>query len=58
MEPIQQTKNWWKCTGCGHTLEGQVPPEPCPSCHEKCTFSNVSCYHPECSEDGPDPQLL
>ena len=50
--------SWWKCSGCGHTLQDLTPPEKCPSCNEKCTFVDVSCYHPECQEDGPDPQLL
>lgn len=38
----------WKCSNCGHTLEQQVPPDECPSCHENCEFLNVTCYIPEC----------
>ncbi len=54
----EQPPNWWKCNKCGHTFEGQLPPEKCPSCQLKCTFANVSCYTPDCDCNGPDPKLL
>jgi len=54
----EQPPTWFKCSQCGHTFEGQVPPERCPSCNEKCTFTNVSCYTPDCGCEGPDPKLL
>ena len=44
--------NYWMCSECDYVFEAEVPPETCPSCHNKCTFSDVSCYIPECG--GPD----
>ncbi len=49
---------WWKCSQCGSVFEASQPPEVCPSCGQKCTFHNVSCYTPDCGCEGPDPQLL
>lgn len=54
----QETKNWWKCSECGYTLQADKPPEQCPSCKEKCAFHDVTCYAPECGPGGPDPQLM
>jgi rubredoxin len=51
----------WKCSGCGYTFQSDSPPQDCPSCQQKCTFSDVSCYVPECGgpESGNvDPRLL
>jgi len=48
----------WKCSNCEHTFEVEAPPEHCPSCKQVCTFSDVTCYIPECG--GPrniDPRL-
>lgn len=41
---------WFKCDKCGYTFQGIRPPDDskCPSCHEKCTFKDVTCYIPEC----------
>jgi len=44
--------NQWKCSNCGYTFEAAQPPERCPSCHEACTFLNVTCYIPECGGPG------
>jgi rubredoxin len=51
----------WKCSGCGNTFPADRIPAQCPSCKEKCSFSDVSCYTPECggAESGNiDPRLL
>jgi rubredoxin len=51
--------SWWICSACEYVLESDVPPEQCPQCNEKCLFSDVSCYIPECG--GPerfDPGLV
>lgn len=44
--------NYWMCSECNSVIEAEAPPEVCPSCHVKCTFTNVTCYIPECV--GPD----
>lgn len=49
---------FWKCGGCGTTIQIASPPEICPSCKVKCEFKNVTCYTPECGGPGNiDPQL-
>ncbi|MHA1784376.1 MAG: rubredoxin-like domain-containing protein [Candidatus Helarchaeota archaeon] len=42
---------WWKCSNCGYTFAAEMPPRDstCPSCKEKCTFKDVTCYIPECN---------
>ena len=50
----------WKCTNCGYTLTENMPPNECPSCHEKCDFVDVTCYIPDCGGPGSgtsDPRL-
>ncbi|MEK7449425.1 MAG: rubredoxin-like domain-containing protein [Planctomycetota bacterium] len=48
----------WRCGKCGYTLTKPEAPETCPSCNEKCEFTNVTCYTPECGgPDNIDPQL-
>ena len=55
---MEETKNWWKCSNCGYTLEASTPPEVCPSCKEKCIFVDATCYTPECGGPGNiDPQV-
>ena len=55
---MEETKNWWKCSNCGYTLEVSQPPEVCPSCKEKCNFVDATCYTPECGgPDNIDPQI-
>jgi rubrerythrin len=54
----EDVRLYFKCSGCGHVHEGQKPPERCPSCEQKCTFTNVTCYTPDCGCKGPDPKLL
>lgn len=44
--------NYFMCDECHYIFQSQVPPDECPSCHKKCTFSNVTCYIPECG--GPE----
>jgi len=47
----------WKCSKCGYSLKADKPPEKCPSCKEKCEFVDVSCYIPECGQQGSDQRL-
>jgi rubrerythrin len=47
----------WKCQNCGYTLQADTPPEECPSCKEKCEFTDVSCYIPDCGTTGSDKRL-
>jgi len=55
---MEESKNWWKCSNCGYTLEAATPPEICPSCKEKCNFIDATCYIPECGGPGHiDPQI-
>ena len=39
---------WWKCNKCGYTFQEVTAPSVCPSCKEKCTFKDITCYIPEC----------
>lgn len=49
----------WRCSSCGYTIEAKKPPEPCPNCQAKCSFSDATCYTPECGgEKNIDPQLF
>ncbi|MGQ9696137.1 MAG: hypothetical protein ACUVWV_15490 [Thermodesulfobacteriota bacterium] len=44
--------NYWMCSECNFVFQAESPPNECPSCHNKCTFTNVTCYIPECG--GPE----
>jgi rubredoxin len=51
----------WKCANCGYTFADDRLPAQCPSCKERCSFSDVSCYTPECGGPGSgniDPRLV
>ena len=49
----------WKCSNCEYTFEAEAPPESCPSCKQACTFSDVTCYIPDCGGPGNiDPRLV
>lgn len=51
----------WQCSNCSYLLDAPSSPEQCPSCKEKCEFSNVTCYTPECGgeeSDNIDPRLM
>jgi rubredoxin len=39
---------YWICSQCDYICEVDIPDETCPSCHNKCVFSDVTCYLPEC----------
>jgi rubredoxin len=47
----------WKCSKCGYAFSGDVPPEVCPSCKEKCDFVDATCYIPECGGTGRDTRI-
>jgi rubredoxin len=44
--------NWWICSECDYVFEAEKLAETCPSCHQKCTYSDVTCYIPECGGPG------
>jgi len=49
----------WKCSNCGFTFGADTVPDRCPSCKQVCTFSDVSCYIPDCGGPGNiDPRLV
>ncbi len=50
----------WQCIECGYYVrEANRPPEPCPSCSLRCSFTDVTCYRPECGGPvNPDPAVM
>ena len=50
---------FWKCSNCGYTFQADMAPEDsiCPSCKEKCTFKNVTCYLEECGMRPEHPEI-
>jgi rubredoxin len=49
----------WKCSNCAYTFGADTVPERCPSCKQACTFSDVTCYVPDCGGPGNiDPRLM
>lgn len=47
----------WKCSKCGYSFSADTPPDECPSCKRKCEFVNVTCYIPECKDEGRDYRI-
>ncbi|MBF0376174.1 MAG: hypothetical protein HQK69_00330 [Desulfamplus sp.] len=47
----------WICDKCGYKLNADTPPEECPSCKNKCSFVDNSCYTPDCTGKGNDPRI-
>jgi rubredoxin len=47
----------WKCSKCGYTIKQEKPPEPCPSCGQKCEFLNATCYTPDCQDQEIDKRI-
>jgi superoxide reductase len=43
---------YWMCDKCNFVIEAPRPPEPCPGCQIKCSFSDVTCYTPDCGGQG------
>jgi rubredoxin len=49
----------WQCSNCRYTFKAAAPPDRCPSCKQTCTFSDVTCYIPDCGGPGNiDPRLV
>jgi len=49
----------WQCVECGYFLEEVKPPDKCPGCQASCSYTDVTCYRPECG--GPaqsDPMVM
>ncbi len=42
----------WMCTNCGYYVRAASPPNQCPTCKQWCSFSNVTCYRPDCGGEG------
>jgi rubredoxin len=47
----------WKCSKCSYTLEAETYPDKCPGCHTPCEFLNITCYTPDCKNDGLDKRI-
>ncbi len=48
---MKDIKVWWKCSACGYRFQeeaGKALPDTCPSCRQECTFTDTTCYTPEC----------
>jgi superoxide reductase len=43
---------YWMCDKCNFVIEAPKPPDPCPGCQIKCSFSDVTCYTPDCGGQG------
>lgn len=43
---------YWMCDKCNFVIESTKPPDPCPGCNIRCTFSDVTCYSPEYGSAG------
>lgn len=50
----------WQCIECGYFVqEANRPPDVCPSCSLRCSFTDVTCYRPECGGPvNPDPAVM
>jgi len=50
----------WQCVECGYFIrEANRPPDLCPSCSLRCSFTDVTCYRPECGGPlNPDPVVM
>jgi len=50
----------WQCVECGYYVqEANRPPDACPSCSLRCSFTDVTCYRPECGGPvNPDPTVM
>jgi CRP-like cAMP-binding protein/rubredoxin len=50
----------WQCVECGYFVqEANRPPDSCPSCSLRCSFTDVTCYRPECGGPvNPDPAVM
>jgi len=49
----------WQCVQCGYFFDGVKPPDRCAGCQATCTYTDVTCYRPECG--GPvnvDPMVM
>jgi desulfoferrodoxin-like iron-binding protein len=57
-EPAAPGSPFWRCSNCRYVLQSPRPPEVCPSCHQNCQFSDVTCYIPECGFSGVDGRLV
>ncbi len=55
----ERSMTQWKCSDCDYTFGADSPPDHCPSCKKACTFTDVTCYIPECGGPGNiDPRLV
>jgi CRP/FNR family cyclic AMP-dependent transcriptional regulator len=49
----------WQCVECGYFFDGAKPPDNCPGCKATCTYTDVTCYRPECGGPvNPDPMVM
>jgi len=50
----------WQCLECGYFIrEANRPPDTCPGCSLRCSFTDVTCYRPDCGGPvNPDPMVM
>ncbi len=49
----------WQCIECGNFFDGVKPPDKCPGCQASCSYTDVTCYRPECGgPTNPDPKFV
>ena len=49
----------WQCSNCEYIISADAVPKECPSCQKTCSFSDVTCYTPDCGGPGNiDEKLL
>jgi len=49
----------WQCVECGYFVDEAKPPDLCPGCRAHCTYTDVTCYRPECGgPPNPDPMVM
>ena len=47
------------CSACGYQIDVNVPPQRCPSCHQGCSYIDVTCYIPDCGgESNVNPLVI
>ena len=49
----------WQCIECGYFFDGVKPPDKCPGCNVNCSYTDVTCYRPECGgPTNPDQMVM
>ncbi len=60
---MENVKVWWKCNACGYRFQEETAkglPDTCPSCKQECSFTDATCYTPDCGgldSGNSDPRI-